>query len=59
MGATKNNKLSGFVCGYTVHQLLISLINWSRMIGTSGGVVVGLTVQPVQAWKKGRYKLFE
>jgi len=30
---------------------------WSRLIRTSGGVVVGLTVQPVQAWKKGRYKL--
>jgi len=29
---------------------------WSRLIGTSGGVFVGLTVQPVQAWKKGRYK---
>jgi len=25
----------------------------------SGGVVVGLIVQPVQAWKKGRYKLFD
>jgi len=29
------------------------------LIGTSGGVVVGLTIQPVQAWKKGRYKLFD
>jgi len=29
------------------------------LIGTSGGVVVGLTVQLVQAWKKGRYKLFD
>jgi len=26
---------------------------------TRGGVVVGQTVQPVQAWKKGRYKLFD
>jgi len=32
---------------------------WSRLIGTSGGVVVGLTVQPAQAWKKGRYNLFD
>jgi len=29
------------------------------LIRTSGGVVVGQTVQPVQAWKKGRYKLFD
>jgi len=28
------------------------------MIRTSGGVLVGLTVQPVQVWKKERYKLF-
>jgi len=26
---------------------------------TSGRVVVDLTVQHVQAWKKGRYKLFD
>jgi len=32
---------------------------WSRLIWKSGGVVVGLTVQSVRAWKKGRYKLFE
>jgi len=32
---------------------------WSRLIRTSGGVVVGLTVQPVQAWKKRGYKLFD
>jgi len=32
---------------------------WSRLIGTSGGVVVGLTVQPMQAWEKERYKLFD
>jgi len=25
----------------------------------SKGVVVGLTVQPVQEWKKGRYKLID
>jgi len=35
-----------------------SMQMWSRLIGTSG-VVVGLTVQPLQAWKKGRYKLFD
>jgi len=31
----------------------------SRLIRTSGGVVVGQTVQPVQAWKKERYKPFD
>jgi len=31
----------------------------SRLIRTSGGVVVGLTIQPVQAWKKWHYKLFD
>jgi len=28
-------------------------------MNVSGGVVVGLTVQPVQAWKKARYTLFD
>jgi len=32
---------------------------WSRWIRTSRGVVVGLIVRPVQAWKKERYKLFD
>jgi len=42
-----------FSQGSTVYK------GWSRWIGTSGGIVVGLTVQHVQAWKRRRYKLFD
>jgi len=31
---------------------------WNRLIGTSGGVVVGQTVLPVRIWEKGCHKLF-
>jgi len=47
--------------------LLLIIVQWvnngggrcGRLAGMRGGSVVGLTVQPVQAWKNGRFKLFD
>jgi len=34
-------------------------VGCGQLVGMRGGSVVGQTVQPVQAWKNGRFKLYD